>query len=145
MAGLFFLQEVKDKYGRDFQIVPSFGLEQGSDSSGVPKYRRIDDHTACGNNLVAYCLQKVPMAMVDYVLVLICAEASKVAEQLFIATEDMKGAYRQVPLLPSRVRYCITAVFDPNTDSVQLYQMLGQPFGAGHAVPNFCRVAEWLR
>ena len=144
MAGPFSFQEIVDRYGRDFQIVPSFGLEQGSDSSGAPKYRRIDDHTACGNNLVAHRLQKVPMAMVDYVSVLIRAEASKVAEQLFVATEDMKGAYRQVPLLPSHVRYCVTAVYDPSSESVQLYQMLGQPFGAGHAVPNFCRVAEWL-
>ena len=144
MTGPHSLEFIRSKYGSDFQVVPSFGLEQGTDGAGAPKYRRIDDHTACGNNLVAHRLQKVPMAMVDYVSVLIRAEASEVSSPLFLATEDMKGAYRQVPLLPAHVRYSVTAVYDPNTDSVGLYLMLGQPFGAGHSVPNFCRVAEWL-
>lgn len=28
--------------------------------------------------------------------------------------------------------------------SLSLHEIFGQPFGAGHAVPNFCRIAEWL-
>ena len=27
---------------------------------------------------------------------------------------------------------------------VDLHEIYGQPFGAGHAVPNFCRVSEWI-
>ena len=61
-----------------------------------------------------------------------------------MATEDMKGAYRQVPLAPCDVRYSITAVWNPATQKAHFFEMFGQPFGAGHAVPNFCRVAEWL-
>ncbi len=56
----------------------------------------------------------------------------------------MKGAYRQVPLLDEHVKYAVTAVYNPDYDRVDLRNMFGQPFGAGHAVPNFCRVAEWL-
>ena len=56
----------------------------------------------------------------------------------------MKGACRQVPLCPSDVRYCITAVMNPELGQPSLHELRAQPFGAGHAVPNFCRVAEWL-
>ena len=143
--GPFTLEDIRAKYRRDYQVVPSFGLAQGQDSQGNPKYRRIDDHTACGNNLVAHRWQKVPMAMVDYVSVLLRAEARIMGSRpILMSTEDMKGAYRQVPLLPAHVRYSITAVYNPHSDQVELFEMLGQPFGAGHAVPNFCRVAEWI-
>ena len=138
------MTDVLAKYGSDFNIVPSFGLEQGVDQNGDPKFRRIDDHTASGNNLVAHRMQKVPMAMVDYVAVMVKAAHLAWNRPLRVATEDMKGAYRQVPLLPEHVRYSITAVYDPHWRDVKLYEIYGQPFGAGHAVPNFCRVAEWL-
>jgi len=35
-------------------------------------------------------------------------------------------------------------VYNPWKKRVFLHEMYGQPFGAGHAVPNFCRVSEWL-
>ena len=138
------LEQVQDKYGNDFQIVPSFGLAQGEDSKGDPKYRRIDDHSACWNNLVARRKQKVPMAMVDYVSIMFRALARAFPGQVLATTEDMKGAYRQVPLHPADVRYSITAVYNPHSTQVSCHEMFGQPFGAGHAVPNFCRVAEWM-
>ena len=139
------LKQVEQIYGTNFQVVPSFGLTQGVDSSGEPKFRRIDDHSACLNNQVAKRMQKVPMAMVDYVAVMIRALTSeKHWSSVMLATEDMKGAYRQVPLAPQDVRYAITGVFNPWSKSVDLHEMYGQPFGAGHAVPNFCRVAEWI-
>ena len=138
------LEQVKEKYGDNFQVVPSFGLSQGTDSKGQPKYRRIDDHSACWNNQVATRAQKVPMAMIDYVAVMFRALANQGFTHLLSATEDMKGAYRQIPLLPSEVRYAITGVYSPESREVTLHEMYGQPFGAGHAVPNFCRVAEWL-
>ena len=128
------LEEVGKKYQDLYNIVPSFGLEQGLDERAV-KYRRIDDHTACGNNRVAHRLQKIPMTMVDYIGALVKAFAAKTEDELELTSED----YRQVALRPDHVRYSITAVYNPNTKSVY-----GQPFGAGHAVPNFCRVSEWL-
>ena len=39
-------EEVVGKYQDDFQVALSFGLEQGTDESGAPKFRRIDDHSA---------------------------------------------------------------------------------------------------
>ena len=56
----------------------------------------------------------------------------------------MKGAYRQIPLPDRQVSISITAVYDPANKQAKLFEIYGQPFGAGHAVPNFYRVAEWL-
>ena len=138
-------EEVDAMFHGDFQVVPSFGLEQGLDELGRPKYRRIDDHSACGNNLVAHRKQKVPMCMVDYIGALIKALGRRCPKSApLISTEDMKSAYRQVPLSTDCVRYSVTAVYDPSISMARLYLMHGQPFGAGHAVPNFCRVAEWM-
>ena len=137
------LDQVVSRYKTDFQVTPSFGLAQGLDEQGKRKFRRIDDHTASGVNPSAHRLQKVPMAMVDYVGVMVRAVAAICTDVQF-ATEDMKGAYRQIPLAPADVRYAITAVYNPESCTVVLFEMYGQPFGAGHAVPNFCRVSEWL-
>ena len=145
MGGPFSWSQISDMFHDDFQIVPSFGLEQGTDDNGRPKFRRIDDHTACGNNLIAHRRQKVPMCMVDYVGALVRALARRSSNQdLKLSTEDMKSAYRQIPLSTDCVRYSVTAVFNPTKEKADLYLMYGQPFGAGHAVPNFCRVAEWM-
>ena len=138
------LEEIDKKFEGVFNVVPSFGLEQGVDEAGAKKYRRIDDHTACGNNRVAHRLQKIPMTMVDYIGALIKFFATRTNDELELTSEDMKGAYRQIALRPDHVRYSITAVYDPHSRSVSLHEMYGQPFGAGHAVPNFCRVSEWL-
>ena len=127
----------------DYQVVPSFGLRQGVDETGRPKYGRIDDYTASGANPSSHRLQKVPMTMPDYVGVL-SKEMGRKGWNIQYTTDDMKSAYRQIPLDPRHVRYAITAVYDPSTGSVGLFTMYGQPFGAGHSVPNFCRVAEWL-
>ena len=132
------------KYRNVFNIVPSFGLEQGVDENNAPKYRRIDDHSAAKNNLVAHRLQKVPMTMVDYVAALIRYAFTTLRCGVSLATEDMKSAYRQVALLLEHVRFAVTAVYNPSSDEVDLHEIYGQPFGAGHAVPNFCRVAEWM-
>ena len=137
------LEEAQSLYPGRIQVTPSFGLEQGIDASGAPKFRRIDDHSASGVNMAAYRLQKVPMAMVDYVGVLVRALAQQ-TDQISLATEDMKSAYRQIPLAPADVRFALTAVCNPISSQVDLREMYGQPFGAGHAVPNFCRVAEWI-
>ena len=137
MAGPFTLEEMLTKHGRYLNLVPSFGLKQGE------KYRRIDDHSASHNNLAAERTQQIHMAMVDYLMVMVSSMAKKFNKGLYIATEDMAGAYRQVPLTDSQVRISVTAVYNPNTKQPALFEIYGQPFGAAHAVPNFYRVAEW--
>ena len=83
------------------------------------------------------------MTMVDYIGVMLRCLAQTISS-IQMRAEDMKSAYCQSPLAPEDVRYALTAVYSPQDSSVYLREMYGQPFGAGHAVPNFCRVAEWL-
>ena len=117
------LRSIQEKYGKDFQIVPSFGLEQGEAADGSKKFRRIDDHSACLNNQVAHRMQKVPMAMADYVALLIKSASTLPEPDLLIASEDMKSAYRQVPLLAAHIRYSITAVYNPLSEEVDLHEI----------------------
>ena len=87
------------KYGEHYNVIQSFGLKQGLNSKGVPKYRRIDDHTAGWTNLAAKRLQKVPMATADYIGIMLKRFSESFRdEDVLLGTADMKAAYRQVPL-----------------------------------------------
>ena len=143
MGGPFPHEDLVQRHGKFYNIIPSFGLEQGVNDKGEPKFRRIDDHTAGHTNLAATRMQKIEMAMVDYLVVMTRALHERFGSSLYIGTEDMQGAYRQIPLPDSQVAISITGVYNPNKDCVDLFEMYGQPFGAGHAVPNFYRLAEW--
>ena len=144
MAGPFILEDIQNRHGSFFNVVPSFGLEQGVDESGKPKFRRIDDHSACLNNSAAHRTQKIEMANVDYLAIMTRSLQETFKEGACVGSEDMKGAYRQIPLPDRQVSISITAVYDPANKQAKLLEIYGQPFGAGHAVPNFYRVAEWL-
>ena len=144
MSGPWSHEQLIERHGRHYNVVPSFGLAQGHDELGAPKYRRIDDHSAGMTNAAAFRTQKIEMAMTDYLMVMIRNLADKFDSGVHLSTEDLKGAYRQVPLPDKQVGLSITAVFNPALETVELFEIYGQPFGAGHAVPNFYRVAEWI-
>ena len=141
-------EEALKKHGSLSNIIPSFGLMQGLDDSGNPKFRRIDDHSKGGCNAAARRMQKIPMATIGQVALMVKSAASECllesTDQVRTRTEDMKGAHRQVPSSDSQTSISVTAVINPETRKVDLFEMYGQPFGAGHAVPNFYRVAEWI-
>lgn len=59
MAGPFTHKELVQQFGEFYNVVLSFGLHQGHDEEGNPKYRRIDDHTAGHTNLAATRTQKI--------------------------------------------------------------------------------------
>lgn len=125
-------------------LIPSFGLEQGVDEEGKPKFRRVDAHTAGLTNVAATRAQKIGVAMVDYSIIMIRAMASRFGCGLHIGTEDMKAAYRQILLPDSQTSVSIAAVYSPLTKEAETFELYGQPFGAQRAVPNFYRVAEWM-
>ena len=143
--------EVTSKFGNLWNVAQRYGIEQGVDDAGLPKYRCIDNHADNANNDAAERRQTVPMASVAAIMLTIRAMFCAVPMhlrglpdwQICGATEDMRAAYRQCPLLSSQVGVAITAVFHPALASVRFHEMWGQPFGAGHAVPNFYRMAEW--
>ena len=144
------LEEVIAKHGNLFNVAQRYGIEQGFDSKGNKKYRCIDNHADNMNNAAAERTQTVPMTSVSSILLLIRslsrALGTKIDDpewQPVGSTEDLKAAYRQVPLSEANVCVAITAVWNPFKANVEFHEMWGQPFGAGHAVPNFYRLAEW--
>ena len=140
------LEYLEQKYGPTFNIIPSFGLKQGVNSKGQPKYRRIDDHSAGWVNHAAKRTQKIPMANADYIALMLRSHSEQFpGEAIHVGTADMKSAYRQVPLCDNDLKNSITAVYHPGSPEPTLHEMFGQPFGAGHAVPNFYRFAEWFQ
>ena len=143
MEGPFSAEEIKQQHGKWHNVVPSFGLKQGHDESGKPKYRRIDDHSACLNNSAGTRMQRIEMASIDYLVVMVKALAAVSLEPLVVGTEDMRAAYRQIPVPDSQLPLTVTAVFDPTEKKAKLFNLFGQPFGAAHSVPNFYRLAEW--
>ena len=144
MSGPFSEEELDLNIGKFWNLVPSFGLHQGYDEQGGPKYRRIDDHSASLNNQAAGRLQKIPMSMADYVMSMVKGLREVTSEPIHLCTEDMKGAYRQIPLADSNMQLSVTGVYCPHEQSAHFFLMHGQPFGAGHSVPNFYRVAEFI-
>lgn len=144
MDGPWTVEEMENKYGRYFNTIPSFGLEQGVKEDGSKKYRRIDDHSAGMTNAAASRRQRIDMAMADYVVIMLKALYRRYKTPVHLSTEDMQGAYRQVPLPDSQVGISVTCVYNWDGQTPELYEIFGQPFGAGHSVPNFYRVAEWL-
>lgn len=138
MEGPLSPSAVEERWGKYYNVVPSFGLQQGD------KFRRIDDHSACLNNAAGTRTQRIEMATVDYVVVLIKSLAERVGTRIHTSTEDMQGAYRQIPLCDSQIPLAITAVYSPVDKESKLFALYGQPFGAAHAVPNFYRVSEYL-
>eukprot|EP00971_Amphidinium_carterae_P191775 3805073-Amphidinium_carterae.1 len=142
-------KELTERHGSLWNVVRRFGIKQGEDSKGSPKYRAIDDHSECDNNKAAARAQRVPMTGVASLMVAAKTLHQQLQErdtpkQLVVSTQDMKSAYRQIPISDSSLSVCITMVTHPGSNSVTYHELYGQPFGASHAVPNFCRVAEWL-
>ena len=144
--------EARSKHGPHYNVCRRFGLKQGTKDDGTPRYRAIDDHSENDNNEAAHREQRILLMLVNYILLLVrvMVIAFPVSEWPDAdgnpkgATEDFTGAYRQCPLAASQVFLALTAVFNDLLGVVQLHEMLGQPFGAAHAVHNFNRLAEWI-
>ena len=71
-------------------------------------------------------MQKIPMAMIDYVMVMIRGFYEMGHNDVVLATEDMQGAYRQIPLPDSQVCISITAVYNPSTRQADMFEIFGQ-------------------
>lgn len=65
------------------------------------------------------------MAMVDYLVVMAKSFFEEQREVLHIGTEDMQGAYRQIPLPNSQVGIVATAVYNPHVKQVNLVETDG--------------------
>jgi len=140
------------KYGRFWNGCQRFGLHQGWKENGDPKYRCIDNEQTSACNDAAERRQKIKMSSIATIMLMIrCMETALKATgllgpqwTLMGASEDLKAAYRQCPLSAACVALTIILLWNPFESKVQFHELWGQPFGAGHAVPNFYRMASWI-
>ena len=133
MAGPFSEEVLEARHGRHFNVIPSFGLRQGEKEDGTPKYRRIDDHSPTPQPLAC---RRSPWR---WSITCWLRFEGFVSE----ATATWSSPPRICKELTARC-ISVTAVYNPAIQQADLFEIYGQPFGAGHAVPNFCRVAEFL-
>jgi len=144
-------QQVDQKYGSCWNGVQRFGILQGVDNEGNPKYRCIDNHLTALTNDAAERRQKIEMSTVASIMLLIrslcrALEEASINDENWTpmgSTQDLKAAYRQCPLSNAMLSLSITMVWNPVENRIDYHEMFGQPFGAGHAVPNFYRLAKW--
>jgi hypothetical protein len=145
-SGPFSPEEASLKFGPWWNCVRRFALSQGMD--GVDqKWRVIDDHTEAGNNLAAGRSQKIPMSSIGQALNLSRAVALHLTgheDRPLLISEDLKSAYRQIPLLSSQTMLCLLAVLCTTTGTAFLFEPFAQPLGSASAVPNFYRCADMI-
>ena len=60
------------------------------------------------------------------------------------STEDMKSAFRQLPVHPESLRFTIIAVWHPEWNTWSFWRLFGMPFGLKGAVLDFNRVSAAL-
>ena len=145
------LEELVVLHGQYANFCQRFGIKQGIDSSGKIKYRCIDNHATSGVNDAASRMQKILMSNIASIMLLIVRYESILRKagllgpewSLVGATEDLKAAYRQCPLSDSMLSLCLVMFYNPSTGVIDCHESFGMPFGAGHAVPNFYRMAQW--
>ena len=145
------LEELVVLHGQYANFCQRFGIKQGIDSSGKIKYRCIDNHATSGVNDAASRMQKILMSNIASIMLLIVRYESILRKagllgpewSLVGATEDLKAAYRQCLLSDSMLSLCLVMFYNPSTGVIDCHESFGMPFGAGHAVPNFYRMAQW--
>ena len=125
MGGPFTAEAIQERCGPTYNLVPSFGLQQGVNEEGKPKFRRIDDHTAGYNNLAAERRQRIQMANIDYLVAMAKPLHKSFEMPLLVGSEDMQGAYRQLPLPDKQLGISITAIYDPTTKRPALFEIYG--------------------
>eukprot|EP00971_Amphidinium_carterae_P341588 6480457-Amphidinium_carterae.1 len=148
MAGPFTAAQLTAKYGAHWNPSRRFAIQQGCKPDGSIKFRVIDDHSASDNNKTTGRVQKLEMSNVSTLMLMVKSLARQLQSQkhdsaLLASTDDMKAAYRQVPVSDSSLSFSIAALLNPDT-GVEYYELFGQPFGASNAVDNFYRLAHWI-
>lgn len=119
-------------------IVPSrrFGVEQGG------KVRAIDDFSASRVNEATLAFSRIVLHTIDFLIAGALLLARSGRTDLCFGKGDHKGAYRQLPIALSHLKYCVTATHSPHQQGVVLLQHMTCPFGAVGSVHAYQRFSE---
>ena len=137
--GPFKLEDLPD----DCVISRRFPLAQSN------KTRMIDDFSISGVNDSCTIHSKIDLHMIDTLGAVVrkyfqrCSGA-KADSRLWAKTFDLKSAYRQVPIRSDHLKYAFFSIYNPESQGVEIYQLLTLPFGATHSVYSFLRPARMI-
>ena len=120
-----------------------FRLQQGD------KVRMIDDYSISGVNDSCTLNSKLDLHVIDTFVATakIYFQVMRSMDKdttLLAKTFDLKSAYRQVPILPSHLKFAYFCIYNPQSKSVEVYRSRTLPFGATHSVFSFLRLARML-
>lgn len=132
-----------------FQLLSTFGVEQGFDDQGRPKVRRCDN---CKLSLTNECLgteetiscEEASFPALAAALYSDALKASGVPLEkcnLRIATDDVESAYRRLPCRNADAS--VVAIWHTELDRVVFYTMPGHNFGLASAVLSFNRYTQF--
>ena len=136
----------EDEVPTDAPISRRFGLRQKH------KIRLIDDFSESAVNQAVTVSESPVLHTIDVACALISkffsdAERAGQSSELLVRTFDLSSAYRQIALDSSGRSVAYIRVYNPETGSWALFQVLVLPFGAIRSVHSFLRVARaiwWL-
>ena len=131
------------QFGVDsWSCMPRFVVEQ-------EKPRIIDNAKRAGYNETSHLVERIHttstlagVALVRWLL--LRAGGAITAEQIRIATADMKSAYRQIAVRQEFERFSIVCVWDPDTLQWRFALLYGLAFGLANSVLEFNRIAAFI-
>ena len=116
-----------------------FGIRQGD------KVRLIDDFSASGVNGCVQAGAAPYLHTLDFVAALLREiNIGDRSNRWLGKTFDLASAYRQMIVSETSAWAAYIAVYNPDTDRAEIYQMKALPFGATKSVYSFLRVAHSL-
>ena len=131
------------EFGADaWSCMPRFVVEQ-------EKPRIIDNAKRAGYNATSRLTERIhttsTLAGVALVRWLLLRSGGNItAEQIRIATADMKSAYRQIAVKEEFERFSIVCVWDPDDSQWRFARLYGLAFGLANSVLEFNRLAAFL-
>ena len=75
---------------------------------------------------------------------LTCISSTPLLLQLKAKTDDLKSAYRQIPIKEDHLKYGYFCILNCENDTVEIYRSRTFPFGATHSVFSFLRLARMI-
>jgi hypothetical protein len=167
--GPFSQHELDKRFGPLWVASRRFGIEQGTGKDGLPKIRSIDDLTEFNVNNSVTVRQKIDLGGVDAILAIAKCMTSAVDDErnVFVPdgkggwltgvlnpawsvvqarsvvgrTVDLKSAYKAFLRREADGPFSIIGVYNPYTDSKELFIAYSLMFGATGSVYGFNRAA----
>ena len=145
LFGYYSLQEMNEKYGTgQWRASPRHAIWQNG------KWRLIDDGKAGEQNATYSSTETIHTTCTSAGVAAAASLRKKLGRpfrgkwKLSVATQDMKRAYRQIPIHPEQERWCVVMLWHPGWGAWAFAEARGLLFGLAGAVLAFNRVPAFI-